>query len=166
MQSWNTIAGDLKMIRQQRSRDIDVTPETVWAEISRYMHINEFAPFVDSVDALSDRDSGVGAKRRCNFDNGSSMVEEVIAWTPNRGYRVRASEMDPMPLHEAVAELSVTPLGNGRATVTWSMDYRVKYGPLGWLMGQTMMKMMMGKVLDANLKGLADKLAPADAQLA
>ena len=32
------------------------------------------------------------------------------------------------------------------------------YRPVGWLMGQTMMKMMMGKILDANLKGLADKV--------
>ena len=39
--------------------------------------------------------------------------------------------------------------------MTWSMDYRVKYGPLGWLLGQT----MMGKVLDGNLKGLADNVA-------
>ena len=40
----------------------------------------------------------------------------------------------------------------------WGMDYRVKYGPVGWLLGQSMMKMMMGKILDGNLKGLADKV--------
>lgn len=40
----------------------------------------------------------------------------------------------------------------------WHVDYRVKYGPLGWLMGQTMMKMMMGKIIDANLQGLSDKV--------
>ena len=42
--------------------------------------------------------------------------------------------------------------------MTWTFDYRVKYGPLGWLMGQTLVKMMMGKIIDANLKGLADKV--------
>jgi hypothetical protein len=42
--------------------------------------------------------------------------------------------------------------------VIWDMDYRVKFGPFGWLLGQTMMKMMMGKILDGNLKGLADKV--------
>ena len=41
----------------------------------------------------------------------------------------------------------------------WTMDYRVKYGPFGWLLGQTMMKMMMGKILDGNLKGLANRVA-------
>lgn len=146
------------MIHHERTLDIDATPDAVWAVIGRFMHIDEFAPMVKSVDALTDGEDGKGSKRRCNFDNGNSMVEEVIEWEPNRSYRVRSSEMEPMPLHEALAELSVVPLNNGRSKVTWSMDYRVKYGPFGWLLGQTMMKRMMGKVLDGNLKGLADKV--------
>ena len=40
----------------------------------------------------------------------------------------------------------------------WTFSYRVKYGPLGWLMGQTMIKMMMGKILDRDLKALEDKV--------
>ena len=39
-----------------------------------------------------------------------------------------------------------------------AMDYRVKFGPFGWVVGQTMMKMMMGKIFDGVLKGLADKV--------
>jgi len=143
------------MIHHARTSEIDATPEAVWAVIGRYMHIDEFAPFVTSVDALTGGEDGIGSKRRNHFDNGSSMVEEVIEWEPNRGYRVRSSEMEPMPLHEAFAELSVVPLSSDGSKVTWSMDYRVKYGPFGWLLGQTMMRLMMGKVLDANLKGLA-----------
>ena len=86
------------------------------------------------------------------------MVEEVTEWEANRRYRVRLSEMSSMPLHEAHAEVSVEPMDNGRSKVKWAMDYRVKFGPLGWLLGQTMMKMMMGRILDGNLKGLADKV--------
>jgi len=63
-----------------------------------------------------------------------------------------------MPLHEAYSAISIEPMDNGRSMVTWDFDYRVKFGPFGWLLGQTMMKMMMGKVIDANLKGLADKV--------
>jgi carbon monoxide dehydrogenase subunit G len=146
------------MIHHERTLDIDATPEAVWAVLSRYMEIDEFAPFVTSVDALTDGEAGMGSKRRNHFDNGTSMVEEVIKWEVNRGYRVRSSEFAPMPLHEALAELSVVSANDGQSKVTWSMDYRVKYGPFGWLLGQTLMKRMMGKVLDANLKGLADKV--------
>lgn len=151
------------MIHYARSTEIDATPEAVWAVMSRYMNIDEFAPFITSVDALTHGENGVGSIRRNHFDNGSSMVEEVVEWNPNRGYRVRASEFAPMPLVDLLAELSVEALGNDRAKVTWSMDYRVKYGPVGWLMGKTLMKMMMGKVLDANLKGLAKSAEPASA---
>lgn len=146
------------MIHHQRTLVIDATPEAVWEVLGRFMHIDEFAPLVKSVDALTEGENQVGSTRRCHFDDGGSMVEEVIAWEPNRKYRVRLSETEPMPLKEAYAELSIAPEGASKTNVVWSMDYQVKYGPFGWLLGQTMMKIMMGKVLDGNLKGLADKV--------
>ncbi len=146
------------MIHFERTLDIDATPDALWAVIGRFMHIDEFAPQIKSVDALTDGEDGVGSKRRCNFSDGTSVVEEVTMWEANRSYRVRLSEMTAMPLNEMYAELSVEPLDSGRARVTWGMDYRVKYGPFGWLLGQTLMKLMMGKILDGNLKGLANKV--------
>ncbi len=145
------------MIHYERTLDIDATPDAIWAVISRFVHIDEFAPLVKSVDTLTQGEDGIGSKRRCNFDDGTSVVEEVTKWEANRGYRVRLSEMTAMPLHEAYAELSVEPLKSG-ARIKWGMDYRVKFGPFGWLLGQTMMKLMMGKILDGNLKGLANKV--------
>ena len=146
------------MIHFQRTDTIDATPEAVWAVLGRYMHIDEFAPLITSVEALTDGEDGLGSKRRNHFDNGTSLVEEVTEWKANHSYRVELSEMAAMPLHEANSEVSVEPLGNGRSSVKWTMDYRVKYGPFGWLLGQTMMKMMMGKILDGNLKGLAGRV--------
>lgn len=146
------------MIQHERSLEIEATPDELWAVLGRFMHIDEFAPLVTSVEALTEGEDGLGSKRRCFFENGTSLVEEVTAWDTNRGYRVRLSDMAAMPLHEAHAELAVESLGNGRSKVRWGMEYRAKYGPFGWLLGQTMMKMMMGKVLDGNLKGLADKV--------
>jgi len=84
-------------------------------------------------------------------------VEEVTEWKPGEGFTVKLSDMAAMPLHEASSDVRITPTG-GRSTVTWTFDYRVKYGPLGWLMGQTLMKGMMGKIIDGNLKGLEDKV--------
>ena len=89
------------------------------------MHIYEFAPFVRSVDALTNGEDGIGSIRRCNFDHGTSLVEEVIDRAPGRGYRIRASDMDPMPLREMIAELSIAQLNDSRSRVTLSIDYRV-----------------------------------------
>ena len=142
------------MIHFERSLTIDASPDAVWAVLSRYMHIDEFAPQVTSVDALTDGENGVGSKRRNHFANGTSVVEEVTSWKPGTGYTVQLSDMAAMPLHEASSEIRITPT-DGQSRVTWTFDYRVKYGPLGWLIGQTMLKMMMGKIIDANLQGLA-----------
>ena len=146
------------MIHYERTLDIDAPSDAVWQVLGRFMHIDEFAPLVKSVDALTEEETGIGSKRRCHFDNGSSLVEEVTEWDANRGYRVRLSELTSMPLHEAYAGIYVEPLDNERSRVKWSMDCRVKFGPFGWLLGQTMMKIMVGKILDGNLKGLADKV--------
>jgi carbon monoxide dehydrogenase subunit G len=148
----------MKIIHYERVLEIDATPEAVWAVLGRFMNIDEFAPLVKSVDALTSGDDGVVSKRRNNFDNGTSMVEEVIEWEVNHRYRVRMSETGSMPLEEASAEVSVLPIDNGKSKVKWSMDYRVKFGLFGWVLGQTMMKMMMGKIIDGNLKGLSDRV--------
>lgn len=145
------------MIHHERSLNIDAAPDAVWTVLSRYMHIDEFAPQVTSVDALTDGEVGLGSRRRNHFANGTSVIEEVTSWKPGTGYTVRLSDMVAMPLHEASSEISIIPTG-GKSKVTWTFDYRVKYGPFGWLMGQTMMKMMMGKIIDANLQGLAEKI--------
>ena len=144
------------MIHYQRDLTIDSAPQNVWAVLSRFMEIGDFAPEITKVEALSQNPSGLGAKRRCHFKNGSNLVEEVTQWDENRRYRVKMTDLDPMPLKESYAEIAITPNKPGKTKVIWSMDYRVKYGPIGWLMGQTVMKMMMGGILDANLKGLAD----------
>ncbi|WP_377189256.1 SRPBCC family protein [Ruegeria meonggei] len=145
------------MIHHERNLTIDAAPESVWAVLSQYMHIDAFAPQITSVDALTDGEVGKGSKRRNHFANGTSVVEEVTAWKPGSGYTVKLSEMAAMPLHEACSEIRITPIG-GKSKVTWTFDYRVKYGPIGWLVGQTMMKMMMGKIIVANLQGLSEKV--------
>ena len=146
------------MIGLERTRELNASPDTVKAELSRDMHIDDLAPMVTSVEAVTSAQGGLGAMWRCHFENGGAIVEEVTEWEPGRGYEVRSSELDPMPLHELFAGIAVAPKGADVSTVTWSVGFRVKYGPLGWLLGQVMMKRMMGKVLDGNLQGLAAKV--------
>ncbi len=147
------------MIHFERSLTIDAAPDAVWAVLDRFMHIDEFAPEIVSVDALTEGEIGLGSKRRNHFKNGTSLVEEVISWRPGEGYTVRLSDMAAMPLNEASSDIRIVEISGG-ASVTWTFDYRVKYGPLGWLMGQSLMKIMMGKIIDANLNSLAEKAKP------
>lgn len=145
------------MIHFERNLAIDAAPADVWAVLGRFMDIDAFAPEIVSVDALTSGEAGLGSRRRNHFKNGSSLVEEVTSWRPGEGYTVQLSDMAAMPLREASSDVRIAAKGTG-SSVRWTFDYRVKYGPLGWLMGQTLMKMIMGKIIDANLRGLAGKV--------
>jgi len=144
------------MIHNERTRDISAPPEAVWRLLGRFMHIGDFHPRIASVDALTEGEPGEGSSRRCNFKDGSSVVEQVTSWESGRRYRVRLSEYS-MPLKQAFAEFSIEPAGDGKTRARMAMDYQVKFGPLGWLMGQTMIKSMKGKVFDVVIDGLAKK---------
>ncbi|NRA89435.1 MAG: SRPBCC family protein [Rhizobiales bacterium] len=146
------------MIHHEKSLIIEATREEVWAVVGRFMHVDEFAPFIKSVEALTDGTDGVGSIRRCHFEDGSSMLEEVTEWEANQSFQVSLSELEPMPLIKSDADISLKSVNNNQTKVTWGMDYQVKYSIFGWLLGQTMMKLMMGKILNANLKGLAEKV--------
>ncbi|WP_298850405.1 SRPBCC family protein [uncultured Ruegeria sp.] len=157
------------MIHHERTLDIDANPDNIWAMLSRFMQIDEIAPQVVHVEALTHGANGVGSRRRCYFENGTSLVEEVAKWTPGRGYTVQLSEMSAMPITKAHAAIAIEVLTENRVRVTWSMDYRMKYGLLGWLIGQTLMKVMIGRILDGNLKALSEKMRSVrfpDGQLA
>lgn len=149
------------MISHTTTRTINADAQAVWAVLGAFMEIDRFAPEITAVEALSSSAKGQGAKRRCTFKNGGYVVEEVVDWSEGRGYRVRLTDTGPMPLVKAFADIRLDAKGPNETEVSWSMDYRMKYGPLGWLMGQTMMKSMMGKVLDANLEGLDKQVLQA-----
>jgi carbon monoxide dehydrogenase subunit G len=146
------------MIHNQRTREVDATPQDVWAVMGRFMHMQEFAPRIQTIDALTESEDGVGARRRCNFEGGGSVVEEVTEWEDNWKYTVRMSEAGTMPLKDAYVELSVEPIAEGRSQGKMAMDYQMKFGPIGWLMGQTMMKRMMGGIFEEILNELGKKV--------
>lgn len=146
------------MLRVERVLEMDATPAQVWAVMGQFMHIDAFAPQVVRAEALTVGEDQVGSKRRCHFENGQSVVETVTEWDAGRGYQVALSEMESMPMSQANATLRIEQVGN-RARVVWRFAGKMKYGPLGWLMGRVMLRPMMGKVLAGNLEGLAARVA-------
>ena len=106
------------MIQFQRSRTLNASPDAIWTTLSDYMNIDVFAPGITKVDALSEQSNGLGAKRRCHFPDGSSVVEEVTTWTEDRGYRVALVDLGKMPLKEMHAELRLAPNGSGKTYLT------------------------------------------------
>lgn len=104
------------MIHFERTLEIDATPGAVWAVLGNFMHVDEFAPEIVSVDALTNGKDGIGSKRRNHFKNGTSLVEEITEWEPaKRRFRLRMLDMESMPLHEGYSAMFVEPTANGRS---------------------------------------------------
>ncbi len=136
------------------TRTINANSDTVWVPLADYMNIDRFSPGIVRVEALTSGENGVGSRRRNVFEDGNSVVEEVTGWNAGQSMQLKLTDLQAMPLTAADAEIRLTPSGS-KTTVTWTFRYRMKFGPIGWVLGQTLLKMVMKKAIKSNLEGLA-----------
>ncbi len=99
-----------------------------------------------------------GAALTAQREDLNTIREEITAYEPGRGYEVEIVDPGKFPLKRAVAHLSVEPLGDARSRVGFDMDFRPKFGPLGWIMGKTVMVPQFRKILGRVLEGLETHL--------
>lgn len=134
---------------------IQAQPKVAWEAIADFFHVDNFHPFVKQVDGLSKVDRGEGAIRRCNFTDGTSVVETITNWNEGKGFSVDLSEYS-VPLAWVKVRFWVEPSATTPGTTVSgiTMQYQVKYGPLGWLMNQLMIKPQMTRRLRDILLGL------------
>lgn len=133
---------------------LTVSAKKVWKVLSDFGGIEKFAPTIDSSPIVNGKHSGLGAKRQCVFYDGSSVVEEIVEYKEGQSITVALSEYS-MPLKSATATMKVTSIDARTSDITMSMDFVVKGGPLGWIMGFFMMRPLMKGVFKKMSHGLA-----------
>ncbi len=137
------------------TKEIAAPASSIWSVLADFGGVHRYHPRVAKSPLLSDENSGVGAKRRCEFYDDTSIVEEVTSWDEGRGFTVELSEIS-MPLKNVTARIGVEERGADRAAVTIEMTYTPKFGPVGWLMDRMMIRRMMPKMFASVLRGLED----------
>ncbi len=133
----------------------------VWSTLNDVGTIAQWHPGVERSPVLSANPTGLGAARRVELYDGTSVVEEVTSLDDGRALTVTMSEYT-MPLSRGAAMFEVEADGDGRTLVTMTMDYKMKYGPLGWLMNVLLMRPVMGKLLASILSGLDHHLVTGE----
>jgi ribosome-associated toxin RatA of RatAB toxin-antitoxin module len=133
---------------------VSAPAQKVWETLADFSSIERFSSKVDSSPIVGENSSGLGAQRKCTFYDKSTVVEEIVEYNEGESFRIELSEY-AMPLKSLMAQMKVTPVDDTCSDVSFSMDYVVKFGPVGWLMGQLMMKPMMRGVTKDVLRGLA-----------
>ena len=133
----------------------------VWETVADVGMIADWHPEVARSPVLSDHRTGLGATRRIELYDGSSVVEEVTALEERRSMTVTMSEHS-MPLSVGMATFTVEAASDDRSTASMTMEYRMKYGPLGWLLNAVMLRRVMAKLLASVLTGLNHHLVTGE----
>ena len=139
-------------------RVIDRPADAVWSILDDFGGVFRYHPLVTQSGIINGISSGLGAQRVCHFDDGSSISEEITAYEPGREYEFEIIDPGKFPLKRAVAHFAVEPLGDARSRVDFDMAFQPKFGPLGWLMGKTLMVGQFRKILGSILEGLETHL--------
>lgn len=134
-----------------REIEIDATSDRVWAVLSDFGGVYKWNPTVTHSSLIEDQETGVGAQRSCTVAGFGEITERVTAWEEGRSATVEI-EGAPM-MKRAAATLRVE--ARGEATlVSATVDYQPGWGPIGALMGATIMKRKFGQTFDLLLAGL------------
>lgn len=158
----------------ERTLKVNVSAEKIWQVLENYSGVENFTATIKSSPIVGDIQSGLGAKRKCTFNDGSSLVEEIIEFNQGQGYKMELSEYS-YPLKSMFAEMRVTKIDANTSEIFMSSEFIVKGGPLGWLMGTLLMSPMMKGVFKTVMTGLAyhaatgkrvDDKSPANGELA
>ena len=119
-----------------------------------FSSLERFAATIETSPIVGGIKSGLGAKRLCTFRDGSSLIEEIIDYKEDRGFRIEVSEFS-LPLKTMQAEMRVEKVDANTSNIFWSADFVVKGGPFGWLLGFLVMRPVMKGVFTKLLSGLA-----------
>ncbi|MDP5274916.1 SRPBCC family protein [Chengkuizengella axinellae] len=133
---------------------VQVPSTKIWEVLRDFSSLERFAPTIESSPLVNDKSSGLGAKRLCTFHNGSNLIEEIIEYQEGQSFKIEISEHS-MPLKSQHAEMKVEKVDANTSEISMSVDFVVKGGPFGWLMGFFIMRPLMKWVTKNILTGLA-----------
>ena len=138
----------------EKTIKVNVPAAKIWQVLGDFSSVERFATTIKTSPIVNDISSGLGAKRLCTFNDGSSLVEEIIDFQEGQGFKMVLSEFS-LPLKSMHAEMRVKEIDANSSEIYMSSDFVVKAGPLGWLMGYLIMRPVMKGVFKKLLSGLA-----------
>ena len=142
------------MFKVEVQHKINAPAENVWKTIDDFGNVFNFHPMVKHSESINDLPTGVGAERTCHFEDGNQIEERIIDYKINKEYQVDIYDMGKFPLNKAIATLGINHDDDQETTVYFVMDFQPKFGPLGWLMAQMVMKKQFASILYKVLQGL------------
>ncbi|MBL4799535.1 MAG: SRPBCC family protein [Oleispira sp.] len=133
---------------------IKASAEKVWQVLDDYAGVEKFSIGIDKSPLVGDKKSGLGAVRHCIFHDQSSLHEEIIDYQAYKSFKVVLSNFT-VPMKFMHAAFNVEKLSDTSCKVTMNMDFEVKFGLLGKILGALVIGRLIKRVNKDLLLGLA-----------
>ncbi len=141
------------MSRVRASVYIDAPSEAVWKVLADLGGISRWNPGVADSRVTSEVADCEGATRHCDLQNPQGYLEErVFDWRDGEGYSIDVTESN-FPLKRNTVEFSLHPESAGTRAIV-SVDYALKYGPIGLLADALLVRRRYRRGFDNLLAGL------------
>jgi ligand-binding SRPBCC domain-containing protein len=121
-------------------------PERVWALLADLEAVQRYNPTVRAARVEGDQRTGVGATRACELVPKGRVVERVTEWEDGRAVGLEVAESD-WPIHFMRWVTRIEARGNA-TRITQDLQYKLKFGPIGWLLDNLAMKKKLTSTLD------------------
>ena len=107
----------------KKSIIIDTDLDKAWLKISKIANLDWLDGQI-STKFLSEKKTGVGAKRLISFEDGSKVEEHVVGWKPKEYFSYIA--VSGLPLEAYHATISIEKDTNKSVKVTWESYFASK----------------------------------------
>jgi len=147
---------------------VSLPASKLWAVLDDFGGIERYAPTIKRSLILTEKATGLGARRRCEFYANGSLIEEIVDYQDGQSMTLELSEHG-MPVKSMVSTIRVASVDAETSEVSMSLDYVSKGSPLGWILGSfvlgplmkgTFKKVMTGWVYHAATGTVVDDKIP------
>jgi hypothetical protein len=128
-------------------------PASVWTLLADLEAVERYNPGVKRAAVVGTQRSGIGARRSCELSPKGRVIERVTHWEDGKAVGLEVVESD-WPIHFMRWVTHIQP-NEGGTRITQSLEYAVKFGPLGWLLDHLVMKRKLTSALDAVFSSMA-----------
>lgn len=136
------------------TRTLSAPPSKVWAVLEDFGGVANWSAGVEASPIIAGTpERGLGAERNCQLYDGNHINERLTELVPEKRLAIEVTDTS-MPMKSAAGRFELVATPGGGTQVTMTMDYVVKFGPIGQLMDVLMLKRSMTASLNNLLAAL------------
>lgn len=124
------------------SSEIHAPVATVWDILADFPNVADWNGGVKKSYSTNEQSDGVGASRHCDLVPAGTLEETIKEWHPHEKMVISIDSSTKSPLKKGLGTIGLSDGGSDSTTVSVSLDYDLKWGPVGNLMGPMMHKQL------------------------